>query len=303
MAVASQAFAPCSCASEPQPARLRRGYLRAFSVALRVTALLCLAPAAYAAAEAAAAPRVFLEDFTWSELRDAVAQGRTTAIIPVGGTEQSGPALALGKHNSRVRFLSSRIARELGDAVVAPVVAYVPEGAIAPPSSHMRFPGTISIPTQVFDATLESIAGSLRAHGFRCIVLLGDHGGYQRDLVRVAERLDRRWAAERVRVFAPPEYYRAATEGFAKVLREHGYRDDEIGTHAALADTSLQLAVDPDSVRTDLLRAGGTFDEHMGVYGGDPRRASAELGQLGIDAIVRETVAAIRRLRTEATPR
>ena len=72
--------------------------------------------------------RVFLEDMTWTEVRDAIAAGRTTVIVPVGGTEQSGPHMALGKHNVRAHVLAGRIATQLGNALVAPVVAYVPEG-------------------------------------------------------------------------------------------------------------------------------------------------------------------------------
>jgi len=265
--------------------------LQPFIIALLLVALaICGAPARAAASISS----VFLEDFTWTELRDAVSQGMTTAIVPVGGTEQSGPALTLGKHNVRVRLLSERIARELGNAVVAPVLAYVPEGSITPPSSHMRFAGTLSIPTSVFDATLEAIAGSLRAHGLRNIVLLGDHGGYQRELGKVAERLNRQWAGGPARVFAPPEYFQASTEGFAALLRERGFRDDEIGTHAALADTSLQLALAPATVRKDVLQSSTRLDQSVGIYGGFPQHASAELGQLGVDEIVRRTVAAIR---------
>ena len=85
---------------------------------------------------------VFLEELTWTELRAAIDAGKTTAIVPIGGTEQSGPAIVLGKHNERVRFLAGRIALSLGNAIVAPVIAYVPEGRIEPPSSHMRFAGT-----------------------------------------------------------------------------------------------------------------------------------------------------------------
>jgi len=267
--------------------------LRAIPAALALAIAIVLGAPAMAAAPAPAAS-VFLEDLTWTELRDAVRQGMTTAIVPIGGTEQSGPALALGKHNARVRLLSERIARELGNAIVAPVVAYVPEGSIAPASSHMRFAGTLSIPTSVFDATLEAIARSLRAHGFRDIVLLGDHGGYQRELGRVADRLNREWSADAARVFAPVEYFQASTEGFARLLRARGFQDDEIGTHAALADTSLQLAVDARMVRMDVLHSGTRLDASVGIYGGYPQHASAELGQLGLDEIVRQSVAAIR---------
>jgi creatinine amidohydrolase len=256
---------------------------------------LCAAMLVLAAAAQAQAPStVYLEDLTWTELRAAIDSGKTTAIIPIGGTEQSGPAIVLGKHNERVRLLAGRIAQALGNAIVAPVIAYVPEGRIDPPSSHMRFAGTISIPDDVFERTLEYAARSLRAHGFRDIVPLGDHGGYQRDIKQVADRLNREWPASSARVHPVDEYYKASEKGFAMLLRSRGYRDDEIGTHAALADTSLMLALDPGAVRSDVLKSGAALGPNQGVYGGDPRRASAELGQLGVDQIVSQTVTAIR---------
>ncbi|WP_243039719.1 creatininase family protein [Dyella sedimenti] len=250
----------------------------------------------FAAQAALAQPphSVLIEDLTWTEIRDQVHAGKTTLIIPIGGTEQSGPGIAVGKHNARAAFLSRRIAEALGDALVAPVVAYVPEGGYAPPSSHMRFPGTITVPDAVFEQMLESAAQSFAAHGFHYVVFLGDHGGYQKDLERVAARLNKGWAGK-ARAIVPPEYYASSSDGYAQLLRQRGYRDDEIGTHAGLADTSLQLAVAPQMVRLDQLQHGPRLGPADGVYGGDPRRASAALGQLGVDAIVLHTVDALRR--------
>lgn len=238
---------------------------------------------------------VQLEELTWTELRDQIHAGKTTVIIPIGGTEQSGPDVALGKHNARVKFLSQRIAEGLNKALVAPVIAYVPEGAYAPPSSHMRFPGTITVPDEVFEKTLESAANSFKLHGFTNIVFLGDHGGYQDGIKRVVSRLNKFWASSSARAFNPPEYYRASSDGYAKILRQQGYRDDEIGTHAGLADTSLLLAVAPQMVRQDLIRSDRRHSANDGVYGGDPRRSSPELGQLGIDAIIAQTIDAIKK--------
>jgi creatinine amidohydrolase/Fe(II)-dependent formamide hydrolase-like protein len=238
---------------------------------------------------------VFLEELTWTELRDQIQAGKTTIIIPIGGTEQSGPDVALGKHNVRVKILSQRIAEGLGDALVAPVIAYVPEGSYAPPTSHMRFPGTITIADDAFEKTLASAAGGFKTHGFKNIVFLGDHGGYQNDIGRVVARLNKEWAGSAARAFAPPQYYQASSDGYAKSLRRQGYRDDEIGTHAGLADTSLLMAVAPEMVRQDALRNGPKPGAAEGVYGGDPRRASAELGRPGVDAIVSGTIAAIRK--------
>src|SRR3954471_14039731 len=159
----------------------------------RCLAAALLAVGCWQAAAAQPAKSVFLDELTWTEVRDAIAAGKTTVIVPVGGTEQSGPHIVLGKHNVRAKVLAGRIAESLGNAIVAPVIAYVPEGAIDPPAGHMRFAGTISIPESAFEATLEGAARSFRQAGFRDIVLIGDHGGYQKSLVKVAAKLDREW--------------------------------------------------------------------------------------------------------------
>jgi creatinine amidohydrolase/Fe(II)-dependent formamide hydrolase-like protein len=234
---------------------------------------------------------VFLDDLTWTELRARVAAGQTSIIVPIGGTEQSGPAMALGKHNVRARWLSERIARALGNTLVAPVVAYVPEGRIEPPTGHMRFPGTITIPEATFEALLESAARSFKHAGFRDVLLLGDHGGYQAGEKAVADRLNREWAASPARAHAIEAYYRATETAYVKALRQHGLREDEIGLHAGLADTALMLAIDPKLVRSERL---ATIKPGADGVVGDPRRASAELGRLGVDAIVEASVAAIR---------
>jgi len=239
-----------------------------------------------------ASDTVFLEDLTWTELRDQIRSGKTTIIVPIGGTEQNGPHMALGKHNLRVRSLSEKIARSLGNALVAPVIAYVPEGNLDPPTAHMRFPGTITIPEEAFDKTLEYAARSFKLAGFHNIVFLGDHGGYQKDEKRVADRLDKEWAAQPVSVLAVGEYYHASESGFGQLLRSKGYPEQEVGLHAGLADTSLMLAVDPRLVRIDRLQSGEPSGSGVN---GDPRHSSAELGQFGVDLIVAQTVEAIRK--------
>jgi creatinine amidohydrolase len=196
--------------------------------------------------------------------------------------------MTLGKHNRRVHLLSEKIAHALGNALVAPVIAYVPEGGVNPPTEHMRFPGTITVPQEAFEKVLESTARSFKLAGFRDIVFLGDHGGYQRDEKAVAARLDREWAGGDVRAHALEEYYRASEAEFPQLLKSKGYREEEVGTHAGLADTSLMLAVDPSLVRTNRLRPG------EGAHG-DPARSNPQLGQLGVDLIVTRTVETIRK--------
>lgn len=264
--------------------------MRGFLLALCAAA--CL-PASGAPASGAV-PVTQLEAMTWTEVRDRVAAGSTTVLVPIGGTEQSGPHMVLGKHNVRARVLADRIAQRLGNALVAPVVAYVPEGSIDPPAAHMRWPGTISVPEAGFEAMLAATARSLCRHGFRDVVFLGDHGGYQKNLERAAAQVrPGRAGGSACRVHALLEYYRATQNEYVAQLKARGFSTEEIGTHAGLADTSLSMAIDPALVREGAW-SGGARPAHGDGIDGDPRRASAELGRLGVDRIVEASVAALR---------
>jgi len=237
---------------------------------------------------------VFLEDLTSPELRDRVAKGTTTVLVPIGGTEQNGPHMALGKHNVRARYLSGQIALALGNAVVAPVLAYVPEGAVHPPVAHMRFSGTLSIPDATFESVLEGIARSFKQHGFRDVVFLGDHGGYQKNVAHVATKLNREWSADTgTRVHALTQYYQITQTEYVQALKARGFSAAEIGTHAGLADTALALAVDPALVRAEMLTSASKLDAAQGVTG-DPRRATAAAGSLGVQLIVDTSVKSIQ---------
>jgi creatinine amidohydrolase len=260
------------------------------AIAVRLALILVIAAVS---GVTSAAPTVWLDQLTWTELAADIKAGKTTIIVPIGGTEQNGPHMALGKHNARAALLAERIAGTLGNALVAPVVSYVPEGGLNPPTGHLRLPGTITIPDQTFESLLEYAAKSFKLHGFRDIVFLGDHGGYQKDEQIVAQRLNSEWASTPVRAHAVAEYYRASEVTYADALRKRGFSDEVIGTHAGLADTSLMLALDPRYVRSETMTSTPP-DHASGVYG-DPRRSTAELGQVGVDAIVTQTVTAIRK--------
>jgi creatinine amidohydrolase/Fe(II)-dependent formamide hydrolase-like protein len=216
--------------------------------------------------------------------------------VPIGGTEQSGAHLVLGKHNARVRVLAGRIAEALGNAIVAPVLAYVPEGAISPPTQHMKFPGTISIPEAAFEQLLEGTARSLAQAGFRDVYFLGDHGGYQANLKHVADRLAHdkpRPGAAPFHAHALEAYYRVTQTAYVDALKARGHTPAEIGQHAGLADTSLSLALAPEGVRTGALAAASSPQAQPGVAG-DPRKATVALGQVGAALVVEQSVAAIR---------
>jgi len=246
-----------------------------------------------ALAESSSLPSVFLEELTSTEVEAAIRSGKTTIILPVGGTEQNGPHMALGKHNARAKALAGKVAQLLGNALVAPVVAYVPEGHIEPPTEHMRFAGTISVPEAAFKSILDAAGRGFKRHGFLNIVLMGDSGNYQAALKAVAAGLNRDWGKSPARAHFVADYYRATQTTYVQGLRAKGLTDSQIGAHAGSADTSLLLAVDPSMVRIDQLAVAAHEGAATGTRG-DPRASTVALGQLGVDAVVSQTIAAIR---------
>ena len=151
---------------------------------------------------------LWTEELTWMEVRDAVRAGKTTVIIGTGGVEQNGPYLAGGKHNFVLATVLPEIAKAIGNTLIAPIVKFVPEGAIEPtPRGHMSYPGTISLEPATFDALLTDICRSYKAHGFKDIILVGDSGGNQGGMQNVANALNKKWEAETARVHFLREYY------------------------------------------------------------------------------------------------
>ncbi len=200
---------------------------------------------------------VFIEDLTWMEVRDALRDGKDTVIVATGGVEQNGPYLVAGKHNIILRATTEAIARKLGKTLVAPIVPFVPEGSIDPPDSHMKYPSTISVTEQTFASLLTDICGSLRAHGFKRIILIGDSGGNQAGMKQVAADLNAKWQGDRTRVYFIPEYY-----DFTAVsawLEEQGIKQTPEGLHDDFAMTAMMMSVDPQSVRAKERMAAGKF--------------------------------------------
>jgi creatinine amidohydrolase len=231
-----------------------------------------------ASASAFAQNSVYIEELTWTEVRDAIAAGKTTVILGTGGTEQNGPHMVLGKHNFIIHHTAGEIAKRLGNALVAPVVAYVPEGNLDPPSGHMRYPGAITLPEPHYQKLLEFAARSFKVNGFKDIVFIGDSGGNQKGMAAVAEMLNKEWGDAGPRVHHIPEYYNSGR--FAAYLEKQGFTKEQIGSHAGITDTSQLWFVNPKMIRPDK-RANMGGGEGSGVSG-DPTKASPEFGKLGV---------------------
>ena len=254
--------------------------------------------AAEALAAEMAAPRpiealdsVWIEELTWMEVRDAIQDGKTTAIVATGGIEQNGPYLATGKHNYVLQGACEGIARELGNALCAPIIKLVPEGNWDPPSSHMRYPGTIGLSNETFQAVLEEVGMSLRTSGFANVVYIGDSGGNQSGMEAAAAALNERWGGEARAHFIPEFYTYSAVREYMET--ELGIAEGESdGYHDDYVITSIMTVTDPTSVRHQQRVAAGLASIN-GVSIEDLEH-TVEVGKKLLQYRVDTTAAAIR---------
>ena len=234
---------------------------------------------------------VFIDELTWEETRDLMKAGKTTVIIPTGGTEKNGYHMTLGKHNVIVTHSANLMARRMKNALVAPTIQYVPEG-----NPDRQNPGCISLPSPAYDQLLDATARSLRAHGFKEIIFIGDSGGNQSGMTAVATALNEVWKGQDVKVFALTDYYNLGRDNYrAWMEAAFGYDDQTVGSHAGISDTSQLLHVRPSMVRKDQIKPwGGPADSGVS---GDPMKATAEIGRMGIEFKVNAGLAQYRALK------
>jgi creatinine amidohydrolase/Fe(II)-dependent formamide hydrolase-like protein len=225
---------------------------------------------------------VFLEEMTSGEIGAALRDGFTSVVVATGGLEQNGPYVATGKHNYVLRVTADAIARKHGKMLVSSIVQFVPEGQVNPPTEHMRFPGTISLQEETFEALLADICSSLRQHGFVNIFLIGDSGGNQPGMQNVAQALNEEWADDAARVFYIAEYYAEDMWSF-DYLKQLGYKQlpDEAtpfrnDIHTDLHYESIMAVVDPRLVRAETRLRTGEYEVH-----GVEMESVSELIELG----------------------
>jgi len=262
---------------------------------------------------------------TWVEVKDAMARGKTTAIIYNGGTEQRGPQNVNGGHTLMGYVTGIAIAEKLGNAIAVPTLPFSPNNA------DPELPGTIGLTTGLFKEINRQVTEQMIKNGFKDVVLMGDHGGGQKELADLAAELDAKYAPQRICVVFCDDVYKKATDDFAKWLVASGYPN---GEHADIKDTSemLYLGGDQGWVRKDQIatavevpgsaRRAGTVSVRdqvpAGVVGaspptprpeqpqsngiqGDARRSSAELGNKFFDMRIGYAVNQIHEL-LGATP-
>lgn len=243
----------------------------------------------------AALNSVWIDELTWMEVRDEIAAGKTTAVIPTGGIEQNGPYLATGKHNYVLQGACEGIARRLGNALCTPVLKLVPEGD----PENVRYPGTLSLRQETFVLVLMDVGNSLKSQGFTDIFLIGDSGGNQRGLAEAADRLNAQWAGSGATAYFIPEYY-----NYDDVLK---YMEEELGYVETVNDgyhddfyiTSLMMVTDPTAVRYyQRVEANRATINGLSIY---PIHQALEVGRRLMEFRVETTVAAMQAAMARGT--
>ena len=238
---------------------------------------------------------VFLEELTWTEVRDLQRAGKTTILIGTAGQEQKGPHMVTGEHHFVLEHTSEDIARALGNTLVAPIITYVPEGSWeAPLRGHMAKAGSITLPEDRFVELLVHAGQSLRAGGFTTVIYIGDSGGNQSGMKAAVERLNAAWQGTAARALFAGDYYTKSVADIRAYLTGLGFPPEVSGSHAGMIDTSELMYVHAPFVRRDKLAPGGGFPD-SGVSG-DPTTATPELGKKLAQIKVDNALAQIRAL-------
>jgi creatinine amidohydrolase len=210
---------------------------------------------------------------TWPDVAQAVANGSTTVILPLGATEQHGPHLPLGTDTFRAAALANRLAAQLPESLVAPVLP------IGCSDEHTGFPGLFSLSHETLAAVLVDCAQRLVGWGVRQLILLSAHGGNEPALTLAGERLRRQ--LPQLRVWLPAALTQVAAPLLA-IAEEDGIAPETFGLHAGEGETSEMLYLRPELVRMKQAVPGYTGDMMAAL----PRLCEAGLRPLTANGIL-----------------
>jgi creatinine amidohydrolase len=257
----------------------------------------------------AQASSLLIEDMTWTEVRDTIAAGKTTAIYYAASTEQNGPGVALGKHVFIAHYLAPLIAAQLGNALVYPTMPFAPTGdwgltepGVIDPAKkkgHMRYAGSVNLAEEIFGAVAHDVALSAISAGFKNIVLMCDHGGAaQSQLATVAEKMNKEWSPKGIHVYYIPDLYYKEKELMKEYMQKHGLPVD---SHAGTDDTSELLYLDKmvNGKTSKWVHSANLVNAREGDgtgVDGDQTKATVEMGKMFTDAKVSFAVNQIKQV-------
>jgi len=242
-----------------------------------------------------------LGDMTWPEVARAVEQN-IPVVVGVGACEQHGPHLPLSTDSLLPVAIAERASQQLPLLVAPPAMYGAYSRALS--GGGETFPGTVSLRGTTLLSFLTDVLSGLAKSGFRQIVVQNWHlenAGYLWEACTLASE---RYPQARFLLlenpfpeFTPAQMETIFPDGFTGWAAEH----------ASVVETSMMLATWPHLVRWDLvvddaaerqptwdvIPAPAEFIPKSGVLA-RASRASAEIGELLMEATVGRLVDAIR---------
>ncbi|MGE2716324.1 creatininase family protein [Mycolicibacterium litorale] len=199
-------------------------------------------------------PSVWMQDLTWEEV-DRYLDTERIALIPVGATEQHGPAGPLGVDTFVAITLAEDAAQRSGVLCTPPIW-------FGDSSHHSGFPGTISVRTETLMLLVRDVCRSLARHGFDRIVLINGHKGSNLPgLVSSVRALHEEEFPNVLFAVADPLHLSRSASPSIKETNEH---------HAGELELSHVLHRFPGSIRLDRLTSEKVdFESVFGGFVGD----------------------------------
>jgi len=245
---------------------------------------------------------IYLEEMNWPDFKEAIVNGFNRVIVGIGSTEQHGPHLPLKTDAALADEVVFRVAKDIGNSLIAPTIR------VGCSDHHLAFPGTISIQSSTLQAIIFDYVESIRKHGFRTAVFISTHGGNFSTMQEAIEKLQNKFSDFKTIGYTDLFSF---MEPMYKVAKENGIPIDEGGAHAGEIETSMMMAIQPNSVIKNrfepgyvgplgseelniILKKGMPALTKNGILG-DPAKSTSERGQKYIENLADFLISEIKK--------
>jgi len=250
---------------------------------------------------------IYLQTMSIAEIKERVKQN-DLIIIPVGSTENHGPAACIGEDTFLVTRMAELVAQKTGCTVAQPTWYG------SHPYHHVGMPGTVIVTEEIFKGLLRAVMAGCWNMGFRKMILLNGHG--QEYVIPSAIH---EWAKnyQLPAVICNVNWYHAIPQHCMD--KQHGGPFETPFIHADEAETSFSMTLFPEMVKKidpqldnkvvgwmpegHVDKAGNVYQKPIKWYGqvgfgpievaaypeghvGSPSKATFEKGEPGIVALL-----------------
>lgn len=235
----------------------------------------------------------FIADATWREADEALKQN-TPCVLPIGAAcKEHGFHLPLNTDYLQAEWLAEELAKQFS-LIVWPTVSY----GFYP--AFVNYPGSASVSSEVFQQFCIDIIHSICRHHQNPLILLNTGISTIQPLQSAIDNSTHRQQVHLINIYSGQK--------FSEV--EKAVQTQSAGGHADEIETSIMLALKPESVHMERATAGidskvagplqrdDTEDANYSPSGaiGDPTHASAEKGNQLLAAILTDTCAEMNEL-------